>query len=411
MKLRAAAISDRGLKREGNEDQYLIDESKGLYIVCDGMGGHSAGEVAAERAIDFAAGHVSKSVEALSSAASKPDGFFRVMRVAEEAVQVANLGVHQLAESSTELSGMGTTMTMLIIVEGKAVIAHVGDSRLYLKRGGEIHQLTVDHTLANDMLLAGALSKEEAAKSRFQHVLTRSIGSREFVEVDTLLFDLLPGDRFLLCSDGLSNYFKEPAVVASFLERPEIISRPESLIDFAKEAGGDDNITAVVVEAVPDAESEFVPDADQKVRALKDSFLGRKLSIRRLLHLLTVTSVIHCSAGKELVTIGKKCPGMFLVLEGTLNVQDDDIVGGSLEPGDCFGHETLIAPAKSPASIVAQGPAKVMLVDRKKFNSLTKRLPRLGNALLRNLSRFLSEKMVESSSHPSISLDDTGPLL
>lgn len=410
MKVVASALSDRGLKRDGNEDQFLIDESLGLYVVCDGMGGHAAGEVAAERAIEYASEHISANSDVLESAVEKPDGYFRVLKIAEEAVQTASQAVYQLAQSSTEYAGMGTTMTMLMIVDSKAIMAHVGDSRLYLMRGGEIHQLTVDHTLANEMFLAGGLTREEAATSRYQHVLTRSIGPHEFVAVDTLLFDLMPGDRLLLCSDGLSNYFDDVSVVANLLAQPEIISEPDPLIEYAKELGGADNITAVVVETLPDSESESVPDTEQRVDALRDCFLGRKLSVSRLLHLLTTSSMIHCNAGKELIMMGDKYPGMFLVVEGSFRVIDDDIVEAELEPGGCFGQAALIAPAKSPATLIAKQPSKVLLIDRKKFNRLTRRMPRLGNALLRNLCRHLSERVVDVEAPQPIRLDDTGPM-
>ena len=410
MKVVASAVSDRGLKREGNEDQFLIDESLGLYIVCDGMGGHAAGEVAAERAIGFATEYLSANSELLENAAERPDGYFRVLKIAEEAIQAACQEVHDLAKSSRGYEGMGTTMTMLVIVDDKAIMAHVGDSRMYLRRGGEIHQLTVDHTLANEMLLAGLLSPAEAAESRYQHMLTRCVGPHESVVVDTLLFDLLPGDRLLLCSDGLSNYFKDISVVAEFLSKPEIVGAPDALIQFAKQSGGADNITAVIVETESDGESESVQDTEQRLEVLRNSFLGRKLSVSRLLHLSTTSTVIQCNAGRELVAMGETCRGLFMVMDGAIRVIDDDIVEAELTPGDGFGQATLIASAKSPATLIAKEPSKVLLIDRKKFNRLTRRMPRLGNALLRNLSRELSERIVSAESARPISLDDTGPM-
>ncbi|MCR9291591.1 MAG: protein phosphatase 2C domain-containing protein [bacterium] len=410
MKVAASALSDPGLKRDGNEDQYLIDESLGLYIVCDGMGGHAAGEVAAERAIEYVTDFISARSHVLDEATVKPEGYFRILKIAEEAVQTASQEVYRLASSSSEYAGMGTTMTMLVIVQSKAVMAHVGDSRLYLQRAGDIHQLTVDHTLANEMYLAGGLTREEAERSKFQHVLTRCIGSHESVVVDTLLFDLLPGDRLLLCSDGLSNYFKDPSVVADLLSKRNIVSKPEPLIDFAKRSGGADNITAVVVEALRDEEQETVPDTPQRIEALQNSCLGRKLSVSRLLHLLTTCTMLHCNQGKELIAMGDKCPGMFVVMEGSFRIIDDDLIEAELQAGQSFGQQALIAPAKSPVTLVAQEPAKVLLVDRRKFNRLTRRMPRMGNALLRNLARELSQQIVDADTAERMDLDDTGPL-
>ncbi|TWU60180.1 Serine/threonine phosphatase stp [Rubripirellula tenax] len=397
MKIVASALSDRGLLRDGNEDQYLIDESLGLYMVCDGMGGHVAGEVAAERAIEFASEHISAHSEVLESAAGQPDRYVRIQQIAEEAVQTASQEVHQLSRSSPKYAGMGTTLTMLVIVDDKAIIAHVGDSRMYLMRGGEIHQLTVDHTLANEMFLCGGLTKEEAATSRYQHVLTRSIGPHQFVTVDTLLFDLIPGDRLLLCSDGLSNYFADESVIAELLAQKEITGQPQQLIEFAKEAGGADNITAVVVDTLLDSDAESEPDADERMEALRNSFLGRGLSVRRLLYLITTSTVIHCNAGKEFLEMGDRCPGMFIVLEGSFRFTDDDSFESKLVKGDCFGQGNLILPAKSHARLIANEPSRMLLIDREKFNRLTKRIPRLGNALLRNLSQHLSKAMVAST--------------
>ncbi|TWU04745.1 protein phosphatase 2C domain-containing protein [Stieleria varia] len=412
MKTIASAISDRGLKREGNEDQYLIDESLGLYLVCDGMGGHAAGEIAAERAIAFAAEYISDNSDAIESASQSPEGFYRVLKIAEEAVQNASQELHLLSKSNIEFAGMGTTMTLLLIVENKAVMAHVGDSRLYLMRDGDIHQLSVDHTLANEMYLSGGMTREEAQASRYQHVLTRSIGAHEFVPVDTLLFDLIPGDRFLLCSDGLSNYFSDTAVVASLLSEPEIISHPGLLVDFANHSGGSDNITAVLVDTQPDTSDppESNTNTKAKLQCLGNTFLGSRLSVRRLIHLLSIATTIHCNAGKEILSRGEKSRGLIVVLKGRFRVDDDDIIESELTEGDSFGASSLVMPVESETILTALEPSQVLLIDRRKFHSLTRRLPRLGNALLRNLARHLSEQLAMRGRGRSFNMDDTGPL-
>ncbi len=365
MKTVASALSDRGLHREGNEDQFLIDESLGLYVVCDGMGGHAAGEVAAERAIEFAAEHIADHCEAIDAARHSPDGFFRVLKIAEEAVQNASHELYHLAKSTAEYAGMGTTLTMLMIVEDKGVMAHVGDSRLYLLRDSEIHQLSTDHTLANEMFLSGGMTKEEAATSRYQHVLTRSIGPHEFVVVDTLLFDLLPGDRFLLCSDGLSNYFDDPSTVAEFLAEPQIVEQPDKLIDFAKQSGGADNITAIVVQTLGDTEEHPAIDTQVKLDRLRRTFLCRKLSVSRLMHVLSIATTMQCATGKELLSLNDRCNGMYVVLDGRFRIIDDDIVEAELGPGDVFGETSLISPTKTSATLVASEPSRVLFIGAK----------------------------------------------
>jgi serine/threonine protein phosphatase PrpC len=410
MKTFASALSDRGLHRADNEDQYLIDESLGLYVVCDGMGGHAAGEVAAERAIAFASEYISNHSEIIQAAAESPDGYLRVQKIAEEAVQTASQSLYRLAKSTTEYAGMGTTMTLLVIVREKAVMAHVGDSRLYLYRDQQVHQLSADHTLANEMVLTGAMTAEEASTSRYQHVLTRSIGPHEFVAVDTLLFDLLPGDRMLLCSDGLSNYFPDAESVSALLARPAIAERPEELIDFAKKSGGADNITAMIIQTLADSEDRPPAETQSKLNALQQTFLCQSLSVSRLLHVMNIAKTIQCAAGQHLLRYRERSAGFYLILEGRFRVVDDDVVEGELGPGDWFGENSLISPAKSSASLIAMEPARVLLIGRVGFKRLVRRLPRLGNIVLRNLSRQLSRQLSDATANRRSSMDDTGPL-
>ncbi|QDV47079.1 Serine/threonine phosphatase stp [Stieleria neptunia] len=405
----ATAISDKGLKRDGNEDQYLIDESLGLYVVCDGMGGHAAGEVAAERAIEFASEHLSKNRDLIHSAGESPDGVFRVLKVVEEAVQQASQGLNLLARTTPDYAGMGTTLTLLVVVEDKGVMAHVGDSRLYLLRQTEVHQLSSDHTLANELFLSGDLTREEASNSRYRHVLTRSIGPHEYVDVDTLLFDLIPGDRLLLCSDGLSNYFESTSCVAGFLSEPDLIEQPDRLVEFAKESGGADNITAIVVEVQGEVTDQPAADVQKKIECLQGVFLCEKLSVRRLMHLVSITTIIQCAAGKELISIDDGLPGLSVVLDGRFRVIDDDVIEGELGPGDCFGEASLLTEVQSSASLVAIEPSRVLVISRKEFGKLTRRLPRLGNVMLRNLGKRLAKQIIKQQTR-TLNLDDTGPL-
>ncbi len=410
MKTVAAAISDTGLIRDGNEDQYLIDESLGLYVVCDGMGGHAAGEVAAERAIEFASDYLAERRAVIESASKSPDGFYRVLKIAEEAVQSASQELYQLATSTSQYAGMGTTMTMLVVIEDKAIMAHVGDSRLYLMRQSEVHQLSSDHTLANELFLLGELTKEQASTSRYQHVLTRSIGPHEFVHVDTLLFDLIPGDRVLLCSDGLSNYFADNGQVAAIMSQPEIIQHPETLVEFARQSGGADNITAIVLDMCGETTEHPGSDVDQKIHRLRNMFLCEKVSVRRLMHVISAMDTIHCGMGQELLSLGDDLHGMYLVLEGGFRVIDEDVVEGELIPGDYLGEAALLTAATAQVSLVATAPSRLLFLDRVAFGKLTRRLPKLGNLLLRNLGRHLARQVVALQQSRSINLDDTSPL-
>jgi serine/threonine protein phosphatase PrpC len=240
--------TDLGRKRATNEDAFFVDDELGLYVVADGMGGHAAGEVASREAVDTLYGMVKRGVRGLrdlidpiSEADSRA-----ACRLMEAAVQAATYFVYSIAEIDRDKSGMGTTISALLVLGDYAITAQVGDSRIYRVEGDAIEQLTEDHTLIAWQLKQGLITPQEAARSPHRNVITRAVGNREYVQVDTRCIPLSPGLRFLLCSDGLHTYLKEediPSIVAMAGARAV-----ERFIDLANERGGKDNITAILVE-------------------------------------------------------------------------------------------------------------------------------------------------------------------
>jgi protein phosphatase len=218
--------------RDNNEDS-VYPTSSGesadsvLVIVADGMGGHVAGEVASRIAINAAA-------------STKLDPTDRVA--------VGNRAIREEVAREPSLEGMGTTMTLLEIEDGVATIGHVGDSRAYLLREGELRQLTEDHTVAAEYVAMGQMSRKEAAAHPQRHMLTRTLGLARFVNIDELKLDLTPGDRILVCSDGLTEMVAEE-VIADALAGGTPDEVVWKLVELANDAGGVDNVTVVVVEA------------------------------------------------------------------------------------------------------------------------------------------------------------------
>jgi len=250
MRTESAALSDLGRRRKTNEDAYFADDELNLYIVADGMGGHAAGEVASAEAVDTIYGMVNRGracIEQLSTAATD-ENLRAVKRLLESAIQAATYMVYGLAELEPDQAGMGTTISALLTAGGIGVIAQVGDSRVYLVRNGQVQQLTEDHTLIAWQLREGLITQEEARSSPHRNVITRAVGNRDYVEVDTRVVDLQPGDCFVLCSDGLHGYLDEteiPSIAALGLE-----AAPKRFIALANERGGRDNITVVFVRIV-----------------------------------------------------------------------------------------------------------------------------------------------------------------
>lgn len=242
-------LSDVGRRRIANEDAFFADDAIGLYIVADGMGGHAAGEIASQEAVDTVHGMVRRdyaSVQALIDGDETEPSIRKVLRLLESAAQAATYMVFGLAQHDPDQQGMGTTLSILLLAGRFAITAQVGDSRIYLVRGGGATQLTEDHTLVAWQLKQGIISPEEALVSPHKNVITRAVGSREYVQADTGFLEVQPGDMFLVCSDGLHGYVKDDEIAGIAELGPEVAVR--RFVEMANSRGGRDNITAVVVQ-------------------------------------------------------------------------------------------------------------------------------------------------------------------
>ena len=230
MTLAAVALTDIGQIRERNEDSFLLDQGASLFAVADGMGGHAAGDVASQTAIAaFAAA-------------------FAETRNVVIAMKTANRAVIERGNADPARAGMGTTLTAVHITGDTALVAHVGDSRLYRLRAGRFEQLTRDHTVADEMIERGTLTQLEAMLHPANSMLTRSLGSRLDVAVDELQEELHDGDVLMLCSDGLTSMVTEADIAAVLQQREKSLEqRAAELIQAANLRGGVDNITVVLI--------------------------------------------------------------------------------------------------------------------------------------------------------------------
>lgn len=224
-----AAATDIGLQRTTNEDAYLAQPP--LFAVADGLGGHLGGEIAARLAIEILSGWAGDGHEALASA-----------------VKEANRSIHERAGSDPELHGMGTTITALLAADSSIQIVHVGDSRAYLFRDGELRRLTRDHTLAERLVREGKISPGEADRHPQRSILERAVGVGPEVEIDVHAIDVLPGDRLLLCTDGLTSMLLDEEIRTVLAEEPDPNGAARRLVDEAVKAGGRDNVTTLIVD-------------------------------------------------------------------------------------------------------------------------------------------------------------------
>lgn len=231
MRIEVGSATDIGRVRERNEDSMLVDPP--LYVVADGMGGHRGGQVASQVAL-----------EAMEELETGDGGSLA------EHVRRANRAVWDRSVEDERLSGMGTTLTAARIAGGSALIAHVGDSRAYLLRDGSLRQLTTDHTLVARMVKSGEITEAEAEVHPHKNVLTRALGTDEQVEVDEDSIALVDGDRLLLCSDGLTGMVTEDQIQAILETSEQPQQAADRLVKAANRAGGIDNITVVVLDAI-----------------------------------------------------------------------------------------------------------------------------------------------------------------
>lgn len=249
--LRVAGDTHVGKVRTTNEDSMIVDPQRGLYVVLDGMGGANAGDVASQTARDAIALFVTQRRLTMEPKA-----------LLESAIQYACATVWNAAQQSREHHGMGTTCVACLVIDPtRVVIAHVGDSRAYLLRHGRLQALTRDHTIVEELVDRGVLAAEEAERHPYKNVLSRNLGARPETKVDVLELELRPGDRLLLCSDGLYGYASNDAVqyLLGSGDPPESVAR--DLIDLALRGGGGDNVSTIVLEAPQPA-----PTSTQVVR-------------------------------------------------------------------------------------------------------------------------------------------------
>ena len=238
MRIRGGARTDVGLVRRRNEDSFLVRER--LFAVADGMGGHRGGNVASSLALDT----VATTVPATGATAED----------LVDAVRSANGAVLERALADPELEGMGTTLTAMLMRGDEGLVAHVGDSRAYLFRDGELRQVTEDHTLVRRMVVEGRLTPEEAEVHPARSILTRALGVEPEVDVDREAVSLRDGDRLLLCTDGLTGMVPEEGIRETLRREPDPQAAADALVAAAVAAGGEDNVTVLVLDALPDGD-------------------------------------------------------------------------------------------------------------------------------------------------------------
>ena len=245
MTLEFFSATDTGRARNNNEDSVAVDEPSCLIVLADGMGGYNAGEVASGMATSFIKTELGRWLAEASDNASDTD----VRRAMDICVDNANRAIFNAANSNPQYAGMGTTLVVGVFRDGRLLMGHVGDSRGYRLRGGRLAQITHDHSLLQEQIDSGLITAEQAAFSANKNLVTRAVGVEDTVLLETHLHDVLPGDTYLLCSDGLSDMLDDESI-AQLLQSSDALSEvAAALVDAANDAGGKDNISVILARA------------------------------------------------------------------------------------------------------------------------------------------------------------------
>ncbi|MEM9490642.1 MAG: Stp1/IreP family PP2C-type Ser/Thr phosphatase [Myxococcota bacterium] len=253
MRVRFAGGTDVGRKRTHNEDSIYLPTDTRLAIVADGMGGHASGEVASQLAVDTVVSYFHDTAdEQIITWPYKVDRDDRAdINRMETSIMLANLQIFEQAQRDARSKGMGTTVVAIYFLDDAVIIGHVGDSRVYRARSGELTQLTQDHSLINDYIKMKRVTAEEAENWPHKNVIVRALGMKETVQVDIITETPRVGDYYLMCSDGLCGMLSDDVMLRILREVPELDRAVDRMIDMANEAGGIDNISVVLARLEP----------------------------------------------------------------------------------------------------------------------------------------------------------------
>lgn len=397
MEIRHFAATDVGRKRTVNEDNFLVDHDLRLFVVADGMGGHASGEVASALAVHVVRDVLLRERDLLREYDDEdPRSHVEVCTLLEYAVHCAGEAIHDKAQREPEKRGMGTTIIVLLLIGARGFIAYVGDSRIYLLRGGIVYQLTEDHSLKNELIRLGKIRADEFEDSPYaglRNAMTRAVGVYPMVEVDTLDFDLIPGDSFLLCSDGLYEYLDDNDVARN-LSLPEIREVPGRLVELANTRGGKDNITAVVVQAVGEAsDRDRASEINFTLDTLKAVPLFRQLSYQQLVRIMNVARTRNLDTGQAVFREGDEGSELHVLLRGRVELSRGGVRIAEHAAGSHLGEMALIDASEHTVTATAAEPSKVLGIARHDFYEILRKEPALAVKLLWSFVRVLAQRL------------------
>lgn len=374
-----------------NEDAYLCDEALSLFIVADGLGGHEAGDVASALCVHKVRDIIAENRDMLDQlAAGDPDvDRSAVLRVLEHAIQTAASQIRERAAAAPQLERMGTTCSLLLLVGERGFIAHVGDSRVYLVRHHTVHQLSEDHCLANELQRRGRIKMEDLADSGYKELasaVTRAVGIYENVEVDTFDLKVLPGDHFLLCTDGQHGYLDD-VTISRAMDLTRLSAAVERLISCAYQGGGHDNITSIAVRIVSEESSPLAATLSDRLAANPLLLHLDHAEIERLAAAVEELSL----ADGDRICEGHPGDALFIVSSGAIDLEQDGERIARFDQGDLVSGVFLEERADDGGAVaLAAGPTRLLVIRWSQLVDAISEDPRLAIKLQWSLAHLLA---------------------
>ena len=370
MFVRHGGRSDVGSVRTNNEDSFLADPQTQLFVVCDGVSGRAGGAEASSLAVEHIGQAVAKSRKQLEEFATGTGQTARrdVATVLERAISEASRRIRHHALANPHLSGMATTAAAVLVTGDQAFVAHVGDSRVYLVRQQVLHCLTEDHSVANDMKKRGR-APDGSVAAGYHEALTRALGVLDTARVDLLDLEVLPRDRFVLCSDGVHAVIGDD-LMQLLAARGDPQQASEELIEAALQKGAPDNATAVVVDVLDDAAEDRAMRVRRRLEAIQSVTMFRYLAFADLMRVAGIARELRWPAGTPFFKESDPGDSMYILLDGKVGVSKSGLELAELKPGQHFGEMALIERAPRSATVVAKTDCDVLVIEREGFYGL-----------------------------------------
>ena len=404
MKCKHSSASQAGSSKATNQDAYLVDDRLGIHLVCDGMGGHRGGETAAQLACNTTLNYLRKHQETILGFAAGTESKEPLVDLVTSAILTANTEIYRMAAAEPSLAGMGTTLAMLLITGNLGIVAHVGSSRVYLYRNDQLTQLTKDHTLSQELIDRGLMTEAKAAKWAYGRVLSRALGPMEAVVVNTLQLDILPGDRFVLATDGVTTALSADEIKAVLANSSEdsvaqlLVQASHANDHENRSENHSDDATVIVADSLSDISDEALQQARtwevlQKTSSLQDMFLFRSLDPRSIMQIVSNSVIMYNDPSDLLFNQGDVEQNIYIILEGDFEVLVNDTVIAKLSRGNHFGEMSWFSQEPRSATVRCCSNSKLLKVSALFLEGFILRSPEAGVQILRELARELSIRL------------------